>query len=129
LCGWYQLPGPLTDARARLAMGAGMEVLVRDGRLVLRIVSPIPALLRGFERHPDDKNDPYAFRIDMSDLGIGTGRILFSKEPDAAHHFDLTPMTAYRRSAIINPQPWVQGAGAAMAGAAAYDLVRRLHAR
>ena len=134
--GWYRLPGPLTDARARLAMGAGMEVLVRDGRLVLRIVSPIPALLRGFELHPDDSNDPYAFRIDLSDMGIGTGRILFSKEPDAADrspatavHFDLTPMTAYRRPAISNPRRWVQGAGVALAGAAACDLVRRLHAR
>ncbi|HEY5879377.1 MAG TPA: hypothetical protein VIU11_10715 [Nakamurella sp.] len=36
LRGGYRLPGPLADARARLAMAAGMEVLVRDGRLVLR---------------------------------------------------------------------------------------------
>jgi len=136
LCGWYRLPGPLTDARARLAMGAGMEVLVRDGRLVLRIMSPIPALLRGFELHPDDVDDPYAFRIDMSELGIGTGRILFGKEPGAADHspataahFDLTPMTAYRRRAITNPRPWVQGAAAALTGAAGYGLVRRLGRR
>ncbi len=133
VCGWYHFPGPLTDARARLAMGAGMEVLVRAGRLVLRIVSPIPAMLRGFELHPDDDKDPYVFRIDMSEMGIGTGRILFSKEPDAADrspatavHFDLMPVTAYRSPAVTNPRPWVQGAGAAAAGAATYGLIRQV---
>ncbi len=133
LCGWYQLPGPLTDARARLAMGAGMEVLVRGGRLVVRMISPIPVLYRGFELHPDDEKDPYAFRIDMSELGIGTGRILFGKEPGScaespatAVHFDLSPMTAYRRPTTSDPRRWLQAAGVTAAGALGVGLVRAL---
>ncbi|MGQ0848111.1 MAG: serine hydrolase domain-containing protein [Actinomycetota bacterium] len=40
LCGRYQLPGRLTDVRARLMMGAGAQVFVSGGGLVLRVLSP-----------------------------------------------------------------------------------------
>lgn len=117
-------------------MGAGMEVLVRDGHLVARIVSPIPALYRGFELHPDDPDDPYVFRIDMNRWGVGTGRIVFSRNahapagsPATALHFDLTPMTAHRRPAATNPRPWAQAVGALTAAAAVTGLVRALHRR
>jgi hypothetical protein len=64
-------------------MGAGVEVLVRRGQLMLRGLSPVPTLYRGFPLHPDDDKDPYVFRIDLSEFGIGTGRVVFRREPGA----------------------------------------------
>ncbi len=87
LCGRYLLSGPLTDARARAMAGAGVDVVVRRGRLTLRVLMPIPVAYRGFPLHPDDRHDPYVFRIDLSRFGIGTARIVFSRDP-AAVHFD-----------------------------------------
>jgi hypothetical protein len=100
ICGWYQLPGPLTDVRARSAAGAGAEVSARRGRLWLRGLSPVPAVCRGFPLHPDDADDPYVFRIDLSRFGIGTARVIFSQEPGAgttALHLDLMPLTLHKR--------------------------------
>jgi CubicO group peptidase (beta-lactamase class C family) len=62
LCGWYHFSAHLTDP-GKLALGAGIEVFVRHGQLMMRALSPIPALYRGFLLHPDDDNDPYVFRI------------------------------------------------------------------
>jgi CubicO group peptidase (beta-lactamase class C family) len=70
LCGWYQLAARLTDVRARLAAGAGAEVFVSHGRLMLRVLTPVPAVYPGFVLHPDDENDPYVFRIDVSQFGL-----------------------------------------------------------
>ena len=39
-------------------LGAGVEVAVRRGRLILRTLSPIPALFRGLQLHPDDRGRP-----------------------------------------------------------------------
>jgi CubicO group peptidase (beta-lactamase class C family) len=74
LCGWYALPGPLTltDVRVRGFFGAGIEVMVRRGELVLRVLTPVPVLYRGFPLRPDDEQDPYVFRIDLSEYGIGS---------------------------------------------------------
>ncbi|MEU1999401.1 serine hydrolase domain-containing protein [Nocardia gamkensis] len=96
ICGFYPLPAALTDIRARSMVGAGAEVRISGGRPVLRVLTPIPALLRGLPLHPDDPDDPFAFRIDMTRWGIGTGRILFSREPGDGTmrtHFDLHPLT------------------------------------
>ena len=89
ICGWYRLDAGLTDARARLTIGAGAEVFVRGGHLMLRGLSPIPAVYRGFPLQPDDNDDPYVFRIDLSEFGIDTGRIVFSQQPGKGH--DRTP--------------------------------------
>ncbi|WP_324198345.1 serine hydrolase domain-containing protein [Nocardia beijingensis] len=96
ICGYYPLPGALTDVRARAMVGAGVDVRIVGGRPVLRVLTPIPALLRGLPLHPEDPEDPLAFRIDMTRWGIGTGRILFSRDPDDGTmrmHFDLHPLT------------------------------------
>jgi CubicO group peptidase (beta-lactamase class C family) len=116
VCGWYYLPARLTDARARSMVGAGVEVFVRRGRLMLRGLTPIPALYRGFLLHPDDDEDPYVFRIDLAEFGIGTGRVLFSREPGVgttAMHLDLAPLSLQKRSTTTNPRLWVAGALAA----------------
>lgn len=108
LCGWYYLPGPLTDARVRGAFGAGAEVFVRRGQLMLRALSPVPAMYRGFVLHPDDSNDPYAFRIDLSGTGTSTARVVFSREPAAgttALHLDLMPLSFQKLSAAARVPP------------------------
>jgi len=113
ICGWYYLRGRLTDARAREMTGAGVEVFHPGGQLWLRCLSPVPAAYRGFPLHPDDEKDPCVFRIDLSAFGIGTGRVVFSREPDlgvTAVHLDLLPLSAYKQPALTNPRLWVTGA-------------------
>ncbi|HSE09547.1 MAG TPA: serine hydrolase domain-containing protein [Nocardioidaceae bacterium] len=119
LCGWYRLPGPATDLRARAMVGAGVEVLVRRGRLVLRCLAPVPALYKGVVLHPDDEKDPYVFRIDLSDAGLGTLRVAFSREAGrtTAVHLDVMPLSAYKQPDTTNPRVWARralAAGAAM---------------
>lgn len=100
LCGRYALPGPatLTDVRVRGVVGAGFQVQVRGGRLVLRALTPVPALYRGLVLHPDDDADPYAFRVEVPQLG--SLRVVFTPESadsPVALHLDGMPLTAYRR--------------------------------
>jgi CubicO group peptidase (beta-lactamase class C family) len=128
LCGWYQLPGPLSDARVRAALGAGAEVFTRRGRLMFRFLTPIPAMYRGLVLHPDDANDPYVFRID---LGPTTSRVVFSGEPGTgitAAHLDLMPLSLHKQPATTNPRRWATGALGALAVATTATAARR-HSR
>ena len=43
------------------------DLAVRRGQLWFRPLSAIPAVRRGFLLHPDDENDPYVFRLDLTD--------------------------------------------------------------
>nr|WP_280444693.1 serine hydrolase [Nocardia brasiliensis] len=100
ICGSYHMRGALTDARARMMVGAGAEVRIRSGRPLLRIRTPIPALLRGLPLHPDDDKDAYAFRIDLSGFGIPSARVVFGTDAYTGSrtlHVDLLPMTLYKR--------------------------------
>ncbi len=111
LCGRYRLPARISDMRGRLAMGRGAEVYVRGGRLMVRILSPIPALRRGFALHPDDESDPLVFRVNPFRTGT-TFRIVFARGRDGdvvAAHTDLggQPISLVRsrtrRSRIARP--------------------------
>jgi hypothetical protein len=62
-------------------LGAGAKITVRRGQLILRTLSPIPALYRGLQLHPDDQEDPYVFRIDLFKYGLGTVSVVFSCDP------------------------------------------------
>jgi hypothetical protein len=131
LCGWYAVPGRLSDARTREMAGAGIEVFVRRGQLMMRVLSPLPPVYRGFALHPDDENDPYVFRIDLSRFGMGTVRIIFSQQPGlgtTAAHLDVYPMSAAKRPPVTNPRRLVTGvlAGTAAAFASARLIRRRL---
>jgi CubicO group peptidase (beta-lactamase class C family) len=88
LCGFYRLP-LVGDLRGRLLMGGGAQVLVRGGRLMIRLQTPVPALYRGFPLHPDDATDPYVFRVDLSGFGMPTVRLVFGSDhgsgPTAIH--------------------------------------------
>ncbi|WP_234440489.1 serine hydrolase [Streptomyces rimosus] len=105
LCGWYTLAARVTDVRARAMAGSAVEVFVRGGRLMLRSLIPVPTMLRGIPLHPDDENDPYVFRIDLSRYGIGKTRIVFGQEPKTgttALHFVPVPLSLHKRTA---PRP------------------------
>ena len=128
ICGWYYLPGPLTDTRVRGAMGAGVEVFVHRGQLALRFLSPVPALYRGFPLHPGDLEDPYAFQVDLAEFGLGVFPVVFSRDAktgDLAVHFEVMPLTAYKRPGRTNPRLWVESAGAVLATAFLGRRLRR----
>jgi CubicO group peptidase (beta-lactamase class C family) len=101
LCGWYRPIAQRTDMQAWSGLGAGVEVRVRRGQLILRTLSPIPTLYRGLQLHPDDKEDPYAFRIDLTKYGLNTVRVVFSRDPSGMtteFHLDGILLSAAKRS-------------------------------
>ena len=131
LCGWYHFSAHLTDP-GKLALGAGVEVFVRRGQLMLRYLSPLPSLYRGFLLQPDDDQDPYVFRIALPLFGIGMGRVVFSREPGVgttAVHFDFGPLSFQKQPAITNPRLWATGALGVLSVAAAVTAVRRPRSR
>jgi CubicO group peptidase (beta-lactamase class C family) len=131
LCGWYHFSATLTDP-GKLALGPGVEVHVRGGRLRIRALSAIPALYRGFVLHPDDDQDPYVFRIALPWFGIGTGRVIFSREPGggvSAVHTDFGPLSFQKRPARTNPRRWIAGALGGLAVTGAITAVLRSRRR
>jgi hypothetical protein len=132
LCGRYQWSAAWTDLQARALLGLGAEVVVRRGQLMLRMLSPLPVLYRGFPLHPDDTTDPYVFRIDLSQFGMGTCRIVFSQEPGVGTtgvHTDLMPLALRKHAASQTPSVWLSGALGALAVVAAAKAVRRAQSR
>jgi CubicO group peptidase (beta-lactamase class C family) len=128
LCGWYGFRGSLRDVQRWLVFGA--EVVVRRGQFMLRALSPLPALNRGLALHPDDERDPYVFRIDLSEFGLGTARVVFSREPGVgatAVHLEFAPalLSFDKQPATKNPRPWATGALGAVAAASTAAAARR----
>jgi hypothetical protein len=80
--------------------------------------------------HPDDPRDPYMFRIDLSSLGIGTSRVVFSRSPHTgvtAFHLDLGFALAPfdKKPATRNPRYRVTSGLGAVAAATTANAVRR----
>ncbi|GCE75762.1 serine hydrolase domain-containing protein [Cellulomonas biazotea] len=133
LCGWYPVPGPLSDARVRMMAGLGVEVGVHGGRLALHVVGAVPQPVRGFPLLPDDPDDPDVFRLDLSRYGTGSLRVVFTRDASGravALHLDGMPITAQRDLSANNPRFWAQGlatvGGAAVVGGALRHTVREL---
>lgn len=87
-------------------MAGGAEVLVRGGRPMVRLLTPVPALYRGFPLHPDDEQDPYVFRLDLSRFGMATARVVFGREAGVgttALHTELQALSLYKRPAGGHP--------------------------
>ena len=111
ICGRYQLPKRVSDLRGQVAMGGGVEVLVRGGQLTVRVLTPLPALYRGLPLYPDDERDPYVFRLDLSRFGMATLRVVFSREDDrgtTAVHGDLggQPLSLLKQTGPRRPRAW-----------------------
>jgi hypothetical protein len=128
LCGWYGFRGSFRDVQRWFVLGA--EVFVRRGQLMLRALSPIPAVTRSLALHPDDNQDPYVFRIDLSGLGLGTPRVVFSREPEGgatAVHLESAPalVSFDKQPTPKNPRPWATGALGAVAAASTATAARR----
>jgi CubicO group peptidase (beta-lactamase class C family) len=129
LCGRYRLPARISDLRGRLAIPAGVEVFVRGGRLVLRAVTPVPALYRGLPLYPDDEDDPYVFRLDLSGFGQGTVRVVFGRDAAsraAAIHADLggQPVSLIRRPYDGTMRAPLTALSALLAAAAGRSVMR-----
>lgn len=127
LCGWYAFPGSLRDVQKWAV--AGVQVFVRRGQLTLRLVTPIPGP-REFALHPEDDEDPDLFRIDLSALGMGTSRVVFSGGPDmgtAALHVELPgmPMSFQKQPARRDPRMWAKCVLGALGIATAAAAVRQ----
>jgi CubicO group peptidase (beta-lactamase class C family) len=128
LCGWYRLSARFTDIRFRAMMGAGVEVFVRGGRLMLRFLTPIPELAGGFPLHPADPDDPYAYRIDLSDTGFDHLGFAFGQDSAGATnrvHLDLMPLTLEKQPDFTNPSRWIRGGLAVASAAAVASLLHR----
>ncbi len=132
MCGWYRLDAGLTDVRLRGMMGAGAEVFIRDGRLMFRFLTLIPALAGGFPLEPADPDDPDVYRIDLSDEGLDPIRIVFGRSDSGKVTrllLDLMPLLLEKQPASTNPRKWMKGAVGALGLAAASTLSGKLRGR
>jgi len=131
LCGWYSFGrGGLADPQSRLALGAGVEVVVRHGELMIRGQTPIPAVRRGLRLHPDDDGDPYVFRIDFSAFGLGSSRVVFSRAAEGgvtALCLGVAPMSLQKLPVVRNPRLWINRA--LLVGVATSILIARRRRR
>jgi CubicO group peptidase (beta-lactamase class C family) len=130
VCGWYSPDaGPVTNLFLRALMGAGAEVTVQGGQLLLKLLTPIPAMRRGLRLYADDPDDPWVFRIKFPNYGKSS-RVVFSRGPEdrgAPMRLLLDVMSLQKRPEVRNPRRWVNGAAAA--GAAALAIRRGLQRR
>jgi hypothetical protein len=107
ICGWYGMePGPLTNLFDRLVFGAGAEVTVRHGQLLLRPLSLVPSMRRGFRLHPDDDDDPFVFRVDLASVGMGTYRVAFRPDETgtAGWRFEGLGLSLRQRPEVLHPR-------------------------
>ena len=99
LCGWYRPRAQRTDMMAWSMLGAGAEVTFRRGRLMVRTLSPIPALYRGLQLHPDDERRP--LRLPAGSLQVrlrhGQGRIQPRPLPEGRRDSTSTGFCCPRR--------------------------------
>lgn len=125
LCGWYApTPGPVTNLFTRALMGAGAEVVVERRALMLKPMSPVPAMRRGLRLHPDDPTDPYVLRIDLSDVGMGTMPVVFATAAGSRPCFFMDLMRFDRQPDARNPRRLATGALSVGAGAIAVHALR-----
>jgi CubicO group peptidase (beta-lactamase class C family) len=129
ICGCYVLPPRIGDLRGRVAMGPGMEVLVQGGRPVLRLRWPFPGLRRGVPLVPDDPDDPCAFRLDLTGMGLGRVRARFRRDAvtgQRAIHTDLGGQPiSFVEAAAGTSVWWIVGAACVTVASAAAAARRR----
>lgn len=130
LCGRYVFPPRIADLRLRLMLSGGAEVMVRGGRLMVRLLTPVPVPLRGLPLEPDDEQDPSAFRLDLSRFGMPSVRIVFDREAGgrvSAAHTDLggQPWSLVRHHDDGAERRWLRAALSAVGAAGLLAATRR----
>jgi CubicO group peptidase (beta-lactamase class C family) len=130
LCGWYSPdPGPVTNLFTRALFGAGVEVTVYGGHLILKPLTPVPAMRRGLRLYPDDPGDPKVFRVEFPEFGFSF-RVVFSggsEDRVTATRLLMDLMSFHKRPGVRNPRRWVNGVAAT--GAVALAIRHGLHHR
>ena len=134
LCGRYVFPPRISDLRGRLMLSRGAEVFVGGGRLKVRLLTPFPVPFRGLPLEPDDEQDPWVFRLDLSRFGMAPLRVVFSHEADGQAtiaHTDLEgqPWSLIRPPDAGTGRDWSRPALAAVAAAGLIAVVRRRRSR
>ncbi len=134
LCGRYVFPPRIADLRQRLMLGGGAEVVVQGGRLLLRLLTPVPALYRGLPLEPDDQTDPYMFRLDLSGFAMPPVRVVFSNVVNGRAtniHTDLggQPWSLSRVPDERTGVHWLRQAARILAVAGVMAAVRRRQRR
>jgi hypothetical protein len=110
---------------ARALMGAGAEVMIHRSHLVLKPLTPVPAMRRGTRLCPDDPDDARrCSRIKFPEYGT-TARRVFSggADEEPATRLLMDAMSFEKRPDIRNPRRWVNPA--LLAGATALAVRRR----
>jgi hypothetical protein len=92
-----------------------------------RVDQPNTAVVPGVQLHPDDNEDPYAFRLDLSEYGVATVRVVFSRDQSwtTGFHLDGILLAAETYPRSINPRLWVVGAVGVLAAASTVMAIRR----
>jgi CubicO group peptidase (beta-lactamase class C family) len=126
ICGWYSPDaGPVTNLFVRALFGAGAEVTVRGGHLVLKPLTPVPAMRRGMRLYPDDPDDPWVFRVEIPDYGKNL-RVVFARAPEDGGMRLLMDVLSFRkRPDARNPRRWANAALASGATTLALSRLRR----
>lgn len=127
ICGWYRLDAAATDVRLRSMIGAGAEVFLRSGKPMLRFLTPIPSLFRGFPLVPVDADDPLAFRLDLNEEGMRMG-VMFARDIGGSVdrlHLDMMPLTLAKQPGATNPRRAVAASLTVGATAVGLGLVAR----
>jgi hypothetical protein len=111
-------------------LGGGLEIVVRGGRLVGRILTPAPPLYHGAPLVPDDEADPFVFRADLSRFDLPPARLVFGRGERGevtAVHTDLggQPLTLERQPAMRISSTGSAAALATVGALAALEVVRR----
>lgn len=131
LRGRYVFQPRIADLRNRLMVPGGAQVEVIGGRLVVRLLTPVPVPFRGVELEPDDADDAYAFRLDLSRYGVAPVHVVFERDGRGrtrAAPTDLggQPWSLVRRAdaGVASRSRW-WAAGMALAAGAAATARRR----
>ncbi len=130
LCGWYSPdPGPVTNLFTRALFGAGAEVTVHGGHLMLKPLTLVPAMRRGMRLYPDDPGDSRVFRVEFPKFGYSFPVVFSGGSGDGvtATRLLIDLFSFHKRPDVRNPRRWVNGVAAAGAVVLAIRHRHRLH--
>ena len=132
ICGRYQLPGRISDLRGRVMMGGGVEVFLRGGQLMVRVLTPCRAL-QAFRSTPMTSRTHTSSGSTSRGSGWRRSASCSAAKPASARR-QLTPISGDSRCRSSGDPPRggrapLTGAFGALAVATTARAVRRRSAR